>query len=197
MSTGTSAFCLTENKEWSVINTVCDCKDVNRSTTQGSISGLYLFNLFLNDLDVTQYCKDSDLTKYADDTSILVTVCKNSEDESQKALNAFLEWTEVNGMSCNTSKCKELCMAKKGVTPDFPPLCGIDQSDSFTLLGVTLQNDCKFSSHVKGKLREANKCLYILRSLRKDGYPQVEIDRLFKVIVLPKITYALPVYGAR
>ena len=91
-----------------------------------------------------------------------MTVRKNSVDESQKALNAFLEWTEVNGMSCNTSKCKELCMAKKGVTPDFPLLCGIEQSDSFTLLGVTLQNDCKFSSHVKGKLREANKCVYIL-----------------------------------
>ena len=87
------------------------------------------------------------------------------------------------------------CMAKKGVTSNFPPLCGIQQSDSFTLLGVTLQNDSKFSSHVKGKLREANKCLYILRSLRKDGYPQVEIDHLFKAIVLPKITYALPVYG--
>ena len=61
-------------------------------------------------------------------------------------------------------------MAKKGVTPNFPPLCGgIEQSDSFTLLGVTLQNDCKFSSHIKGKLRETSKCLHILRSLRKDG----------------------------
>ena len=50
-----------------------------------------LFNLFLNDLDVALYCQDSDLTKYADDTSILVTVRKNSVDESQKALNAFLE----------------------------------------------------------------------------------------------------------
>ena len=130
---------------------------------------IYLLNLFLNDLDVVLYYQDSDLTKYADDTSLLVTVHKNSVDESQKALNAFLEWTEVNGMSCKTSKCKELCMAKKGVTPDFPPLCGIEQSDSFTLLGVTLQNDCKFSSHVKGKLREANKGVYILRSRRKDG----------------------------
>ena len=178
--------------------TVCVCywKDVNRGTTQGSVSGPYLFNLFLNDLDVAQSCQDSDLTKYADDTSILVTVCKNSVDESQKVLNAFLEWTEVNDMSCNTSNCKELCMAKKGVTPNFPPLCGIEQSDSFTLLGVTLKNDCKFSSHVKGKLRKANKCLYILRSLRKDGYAEVEIDHLFKAIVLPKITYALPVYGA-
>ena len=178
-------------------NTVCDWKDVNRGTTQGSVSAPYLFNLFLNDLDVAQYCQDSDLTKYADDTSILVTVRKNSVDESQKALNAFLELTEVNGMSCQTSKRKELCMTKKGVTPNFPPLCGIEQSDSFTLLGVALQNDCKFSSHVKGKLREANNCLYILRSLRKDGYPQVEIDHLFKAIVLPKIPYALPVYGAR
>ena len=78
---------------------------------------------------------------------------------------------------------------KKGVTPNFPPLCGIEQSDSLTLLGVTLQNACKFVSHVKGKLQEANKCLYILRSLRKDGYTQVEIDHVFKAIVLPKITY--------
>ena len=101
-----------------------------------------------------------------------------------------------NGMSCNTSKCKQLYMAKKGVKLNFPPLCGIEQSDSLTLLGVTLQNDCKCSSHVKGKLREAKKSLYILRSLRKDGYTQVEIDHLFKTIVLLKITYALPVYGA-
>ena len=36
-------------------NTVCDGKDVNRGTTQGSFSGPYFFNLFLNDLDVTQY----------------------------------------------------------------------------------------------------------------------------------------------
>ena len=49
---------------------------------------------------------------------------------------------------------------------------------------------------MKGKLREANNCLYILRSLRKDGYTQVEMGHLFKAIVLPKITDALPVYGA-
>jgi len=53
-----------------------------------------------------------------------------------------------------------------------------------------------FFPHVKRILREANKCLYILRSVRKDGYTQVEIGHLFKAIVLTKITYALPVYGA-
>ena len=85
---------------------------------------------------------------------------------------------------------------KKSVAPNYPPLCGIEQNDRLTLLGVTLQRDCKFTSHVKGKLRKANKCLYIIRSLRQDGYMQVKIDHLFKAIVLPKITYALPVCGA-
>ena len=31
------------------------------------------------------------------------------------------------------------------------------------------------------------KCLYVLGSLRKEGYNQVEIDHLFQSLVLPKI----------
>ena len=46
------------------------------------------------------------------------------------------------------------------------------------------------------KLIKANTCLFILRSLRKEGYSQAELDHLFSSIVLPSITYGLPVYGA-
>ena len=38
--------------------------------------------------------------------------------------------------------------------------------------------------------------MFISRSLRKEGCTQVEIDHLFKAIVLLRITYALPVYEA-
>ena len=66
------------------------------------------------------------------------------------------------------------------------------------LLGVTLQSDCKFSSHVKVKLAKANKGVHILRTLRKEQYDQNEIDLLFKTIVLSNLTYmyGLSVYGA-
>lgn len=37
-------------------------------------------------------------------------------------------------------------MAKKDVTPNFPPLCGIEQNDSLTLVGVTFQKDKENSS---------------------------------------------------
>ena len=43
---------------------------------------------------------------------------------------------------------------------------------------------------------EANKSLHILRTLRKEGYSQSEIDLLFSTIVLPNINYALSVHAA-
>ena len=49
---------------------------------------------------------------------------------------------------------------------------------------------------IKIKLIEANKCLYIIRSLRKEGYTQEKIDHLFDMIVLPKLLYGLSVYAA-
>ena len=50
--------------------------------------------------------------------------------------------------------------------------------------------------HVKNKLIKANKSLHILRTLRKEGYNQSEIDLLFNTIVLPNVNYTLSVYAA-
>ena len=47
------------------------------------------------------------------------------------------------------------------------------------ILGVTFQTNSKFTKHVANKLKEANKCLYVIRSLWKEGCTQKEIDHLF------------------
>ena len=72
----------------------------------------------------------------------------------------------------------------------------IPQCNSLSLLGVILQSNCKFSEHVRQKLVKANRCLHVLRSLRKERYSQVEINHLFKSLVLPNFTYCLAVFGA-
>ena len=51
------------------------------------------------------------------------------------------------------------------------------------------------SVHIKNKLVTANKCLYILRTLRKKGYSQAELDELFGALVLPKFMYGVSVHG--
>ena len=61
----------------------------------------------------------------------------------------------------------------------FILLHNINQYSNISLLGLTIQGNCKFSLHIKAKLHEANKCLFIIRCLRKEGYTQGEIDHLF------------------
>ena len=99
-------------------------------------------------------------------------------------------------MLCNTGKCKELVVRKKGDNAVYPTLHNIKQHSSIPILGIVRQNNCKLSQHVKNKIQEAKKCLFVIRSLHKEGYNQAEIDHLFNAIVLSKILYALPVYSA-
>lgn len=47
--------------------------------------------------------------------------------------------------------------------------------------------------HVHAKLIKANKRLFVLGSLWKEGFSQGEVDHLFSALVLPNFTYGLPV----
>ena len=148
----------------------------------------------MNDLE-TELNGIQSLFKYADDSNIVAPVWKNY-DSSADMVNDFLKWSENNQMLCYPSKCKELTFKKKNNDEIYAKIRDIPQCDNLILLGVTLQSDCKFNEHVKRKLRKANKCLYILRTLGKEQYNQTEIDHLFRSLVLPNITYGLSIYGA-
>ena len=39
----------------------------------------------------------------------------------------------------------------------------INQFENLTMLGVTFQPNCRFTEHIKAKLSEAYRCLYVLR----------------------------------
>ena len=102
-------------------------------------------------------------------------------------------------MLCNSTKCKELPFRKKesgGTRHQYAPINNIPHCDSLVLLGLTFQPNCKFSEHVRLKLTKANKCLHILRTLRKELFSQKEIDHFFKTLALPTLTYGLAVYAA-
>jgi hypothetical protein len=72
----------------------------------------------------------------------------------------------------------------------------IKQYSHVKILGLTFQSNGKFMMHIKAKLGEANRCLYVIQGLRKEGYNQENIDLFFKSVVLSKLAYVHPVYGA-
>ena len=64
------------------------------------------------------------------------------------------------------------------------------------MVGVTTQNNHRFNEHIKVKLQVVNNCLCVIRCLRKEGYQQPDVHYVFRSIVLPKLTYSLPIYAS-
>ena len=89
-------------------------------------------------------------------------------------LIAALQMADIKNCSTSISKEKMPC------TQVFLLLSGISQSRALSISVVTFQEDCRFTTHVGHKPIKANKCLFILRSLRKEGYTQTELDDLFQ-----------------
>ena len=71
-------------------SSVCDWKTVNKGTTQGSVSGPYLFNIFLNDLEI-KLGNETLGFKYADDCTIIAPVYDDI-DHSADLINQFVRW---------------------------------------------------------------------------------------------------------
>ena len=63
------------------------------------MSGPHIFNLFLDDLENDTKLDDVSMVKYADDSTIPVTV-NESLDNSERALTQVMDWTNNNRMKC-------------------------------------------------------------------------------------------------
>ena len=86
-------------------------------------------------------------------------------------------------MKCNTCKSKKLVSRKRRHKNVYKMISNIPLCSGLTVLELNFQQDCRYDKHVKDKLAEANKRLYVIRSLRRVGCSQLEVD-------LPNVTYA-------
>ena len=79
---------------------------------QGSIDGLLLFSLFVNDLILFLYT--TVLSNYADDNNLYAI--GNDKEEIKRALvkdfQTVINWFHENYMILNTEKCHYMCMGK-------------------------------------------------------------------------------------
>ena len=89
-------------------NVISESVDVLSGVPQGSILGLLLFVLFINDI-YANTDNDSNIALFADDTKILRDINSESDCETlQYDINTLSIWSRNYKMSFHPDKCKAL-----------------------------------------------------------------------------------------
>ena len=175
---------------------VSDWCPVTSGVPQGSVLGPIFFLLFVHDLnDVVS----SPLFQFADDHTIIRPILsKLDHDALQCDIHNIYNWTLVNKLPLNLSKCSVMHMTRsKSPNHCHSYLMGenkLEEVEEFKLLGVTFNKDLTFDSHIDNVSRKVSKLSgFIIRCTR--NMTSYSLLNLYKALILPHIIYCACVWA--
>ena len=155
-------------------NSQSEWTNIESGIPQGSILGPMLINIFIN--DIFYFMDGVNITNYADDNTPYtshtdVTVALKILEPNR---NNIFKWFTENCLKANTDK-SHLVVSKvnKGLSIKINNDT-IDCSPEQKLLGVIIDNELKFETHVKNKCKKSNQKLNLLSRIA----PYMNIGKL-------------------
>ena len=149
---------------------------VNIGVPQGSILGPLLFCIYINDLPL---CLGSETTRcdmFVDDSSLHVHG-KSIESVRlllQKSLDEVDVWCHVNRMVINPEKTKSMVITTRQKHQLKPLLLDlsiketkIEQVQKHRVLGITIDQELKWESHISSLSKKLSRNLYLLSKLSR------------------------------
>ena len=168
---------------------------VTSGVPQGSILGPLLFLIYINDLpDVVKFSK---IMLFADDAKIFCPIrTKNDHDMLISDCSNVMNWMSDNLLSLSTSKSCVLHLSSH-FNPCYPCIVNgvsIDSVESVFDLGILIDRDLAFNSHISQVVR---KCGVRLSVIRKNFHYRDRsfLIQLYKTFVRPLLEYATPVWS--
>ena len=132
---------------------------------KGSVLGPLLFLCYVNDITENLVCI---ARVFADDTSLASTTSNSSDLEGilNHDLYVISKWSKQWLVSFNPSK-TEVFYYGKGTPPNLVfENTIIIPTDCHKHLGVTLNSNCKLSTHINNIISSSSKLLGILRNIK-------------------------------
>ena len=157
---------------------------------QGSVLGPLLFLTYINDLPNGL---TSTVKLFADDTLLYGVVVEDSDcDNLQDDLNKLEIWQNEWQMQFNPSKCNIICISNKQRPPQRQYFfCGskLEQVDSASYLGITVNSKLKWSEHISSISSKASRSLGLIKR-NLWNCPRKVRETAYTSIVRPKLEYA-------
>ena len=187
-------------------NLKSDIVEAPTGVPQGSILGPLLFLVCVNDLSsVVNHTK---LIQFADDIQLLIDFYPSNPSDNEMAesklnedLKNIYEWCCENSLQINTTKSKVMMIGHPNVLHgNIPPNIEMNHQTLEYVshsrnLGVTLDKNMTFKTHVSNVLRTASYRLANLGRLSSD-IPSDVLKRIIETTVIGPAYYALPAWSS-
>ena len=162
---------------------------VTSGVPQGSILGPLLFLIFINDLP--EMCRNLWPLLFADDAKFVNIGLP--QRVAQTDLNDVIEWSIVNKLPFNLTKCLHMAIMKSSATLHFDNLI-LPKTSTHSDLGLTLSDDLRWNQHIEKVSGKAMRVFHMIRrNTSKLGW-KAKLD-LYKSMIVPIITYVSPLFG--
>lgn len=138
----------------------------------------------------TAICPNSDIPKFADDVTLLQYVRDPEDGWLSDEWRNITAWSSGVDLSLNIGKYSVMNFPWTKRDLRLQLIAEIVKRNFTKISGSTFSSDLSWNKHIDEVVSKADKRIYIIRNLKRSGYPPVVLHRIFKSILL----YSFPVF---